>query len=337
MPFQSTIGKSVGKLIKSFRNQDMRTLKGVEVNRWEDTSVTSTGGDQQLIPGNGYKYHTFTTSGSLVVSAVPGVHPGKAELLMVAGGGSGGNGYYGGAGAGGVIHCDFPLQETTYPVTIGAGGVTPGNGSDTLVAFHPIGTLQALGGGYAGTYSSTAGADGGSGGGEQDQSTGVGQGLQPTLNPNWTPQPNFNQYGNPGGYGNQTGAYQSAGGGGAGAAGQNPSPAYPGPYGHGGAGQPIPGFEYPIVGLAPVDVDEEANSPTSNHYGGGGGGWGYVVNPGGDAVVRAAGGGGSGRPGPPTGGPWTSPGKGTDALGGGGGSTVTTGGSGSVIFRILIT
>ena len=70
----------------------------------------------------------------------------------------------------------------------------------------------------------------------------------------------------------------------------------------------MPGFEYPLVDLAPLDPTAESNSPTNNHYGGGGGGWGYTTHPEGDAVCRAAGGGGPGQPAPGTNGPWNAPG-----------------------------
>ena len=62
--------------------------------------ITATGGNiDGVTPGNGYKYHLFTSSGSLVVTG------GKdtVEYLIVAGGGSGGVRHAGGGGAGGLI------------------------------------------------------------------------------------------------------------------------------------------------------------------------------------------------------------------------------------------
>ena len=338
MPYKSSdrSKRSVGKSVEVSRNQDLRTLSGLSYpNRWAPADVDATGGTISD-PGNGYRYHTFKTSGSLVVSEIPGGHPGTCEVLVVAGGGGSGAGYYAGGGAGGVAKATFPLSVTTYPIAIGAASGANANGNDTTVSSHPIGTITCKGGGRGSLFGSHGGGAGGSGGGEQDTGQGVGPGTQPTENPAWVPQPGFAQYGNPGGSGTMTGAYQSAGGGGAGAAGQNDG-GYPGPYGKGGIGVEMPGFEYPLVDLAPLDPDSESNSPTNNHYGGGGGGWGYVVNPGGDAVVRAAGGGGPGQPAPGSGGPWNSPGVASQYLGGGGGLQPQggEGGSGVVIFKII--
>ena len=339
MPYKSSdrSKRSVGRSVEVSRNQDLRTLSGLTyVNRWAPVDVGATGGTISK-PGNGYAYHTFKTSGSLVVSDLPGAHPGTCELLAVAGGGGSAAGYYGGGGAGGVVKTTFPLAVATYPITIGAASGSAAQGNDTIVDNHPIGTILCKGGGQGSVFGGPGGGAGGSGGGEQDTGQGVGPGTQPAQNPNWTPQPGFAQYGNPGGAGHMTGAYQSAGGGGAGAAGQGSSGGGgSGPYGKGGIGVEMPGFEYPLVDLAPLDPAAESNSPTNNHYGGGGGGWGYSVNPGGDAVVRAAGGGGSAQPAPGTGGPWSNPGKGSQYLGGGGGLQPPggEGGSGVVIFKI---
>ena len=122
-------------------------------------------------------------------------------------------------------------------------------------------------------------------------------GIQPQQNSPWTPQTGFNQYGRNGGAGRNTGAYHSGGGGGAGeVGGQAYPPATNASGGYGGRGQPISGFEYPLIGLGPVDNNNEANSPTHNHYGGGGGGWGYAEQPEGVDRYRAYGGGGAGTP-----------------------------------------
>ena len=339
MPYKSSnrYQRSIGKQVEVNRNQDLRTVSGLtQVNKWAPVDVDATGGTVSA-PGNGFKYHTFKSSGSLVVTAVPGGHPGTCELLVVGGGGGSANGYYGGGGAGGVAKATFPLSVTTYPIAIGAASAPQATGNDTTVSGHPIGTITCKGGGRGGLFESHGGGAGGSGGGEQDTGEGVGPGTQPTQNPAWVPQPGFSQYGNPGGAGHMTGAYQSAGGGGAGAAGQGSSGGGgSGPYGKGGIGVEMPGFEYPLVDLGPLDPVSESNSPTYNHYGGGGGGWGYSVNPGGNAVVRAAGGGGPGQPAPTTGGPWGAPGKASQYLGGGGGLQPPggEGGSGVVIFKI---
>lgn len=287
--------------------------------------LSATGGTQ-YIPGNGYIYHTFTTSGTFTVSS--GSKP--AEILVVAGGGGGIDGYGGGGGGGGVVYdTSFPLVPGPYSVTVGPGGTgnafaSATNGGDS--SFGPL--LVAKGGGKGGLYPTTPGATGGSGGGGAEPTSTGGPGNQPAQ-----PKPaTATNYGFAGGNGSpNVGAYQSGGGGGAGGAGT------PGPSntttsgGIGGPGQPFPGFEYPIVGLSPIGP--EAASPTNNHYGGGGYGWGYIP------TTRVAGGGGGGYPNIPQ--------KGTDGLGGGGGAnfyssstpppggTSKNGGSGVVIVRYL--
>lgn len=302
----------------------------------------SASGGTTYTPGNGYKYHRFSepNSDNFVVSSLsPDPIYNKIDILIVAGGGSNATPapYTGGAGAGGVVHATNVAipAATTYPVTVGAGGATGpntrNNGSDSTFGGHPIGTITAKGGGHGGYYPGNPGNPGGSGGGKQDAPDSSGTGTQPAQNSPWTPQPGFNQYGNPGGAGGRSGAYQAPGGGGAGEVG-GPAPAAGGsaPGGYGGDGVPISGFEYPKFGLDPINVATEGNSPTSNHYGGGGMGWGYVANPE-PGRMRSAGGGGANNIGPV---PSYGPQNGTDGLGGGAGASGGgTGGDGIVVIR----
>ena len=291
----------------------------------QPSSFSATGGNQVLTPGNGYKYHTFTTSGSFIVSYSAGPGFSEFEVLMVAGGGAAGPNYNSGAGGGGVVyHQQFPVTATTYPVSVGGGGAPPNApGSDTV-----FGGMTAKGGGGGTSFAGALGKPGGSGGGAEGTETNpAGSGIQPSQNAPFAPNPNFFQYGNPGGTGTTGGAYSAAGGGGAGGAG---APAGPGPGagGPGGPGIPITGFEYPIVGLTPLTP--QANSPTNNHYGAGGGGWGYSVQNGG---LRPTGGGGRGG----TGAPSTEQ-DGLDGVGGGAGNNLfvgspNMGGDGIVIIR----
>ena len=118
---------------------------------------------------NGFKYHVFTSSGSLVVES------GTAEAYyLVVAGGSGGFGN-GAGGAGGLRSNDptvpspssmkvthtFTLSPGTYPVTVGDGGTSqPDNGSESKIGTS---TVVASGGGYGGNNST--GNPGGSGGG----------------------------------------------------------------------------------------------------------------------------------------------------------------------------
>lgn len=143
-------------------------------------SLTATGGT--ITTSGGYKYHTFTSSGTFQVTS------GLAyvEVAVVAGGGAGagaGNGlaYYSGAGGGGgvVYHPAYFVETGSYTVTIGAGGgggTSPGaNGSNSLFA-----NITALGGGGGGKANGDnpgtadhVGQPGGSGGGGGSQ-TGIG-------------------------------------------------------------------------------------------------------------------------------------------------------------------
>lgn len=337
------LNRTDGHLVEYFRN--IFGAGGGAEPPPEPPGMTASGGTT-YVPGNGYKYHRFAepNSDNFVISALSPQSPkNKIDILIVAGGG--GNAtpapYTGGAGAGGVVHATNVAipAATTYPIGVGAGGATGinarNNGADSTFAGHPIGTITAKGGGYGGYYPGNPASPGGSGGGKQDAPDTSGTGTQPAQNSPWTPQPGFNQYGNPGGAGGRTGAYQAPGGGGAGEVGGSaPAAGGSAPGGYGGRGQPIPGFEYPLIGLGPIDVPQQGNSPSSNHYGGGGMGWGYVLNP--DAFrMRAFGGGGTNNIGygasPPHG-----PESGTDGLGGGAGASGGgKGGDGVVVIRYV--
>jgi hypothetical protein len=120
--------------------------------------------------------HTFNTSGTLTpLSSL------TASYLIVAGGGSGGatsnSPYYwsgGGGGAGGLLSGSGLTIDpnSTYLVTVGAGGAAPANnsvGSQGGNSSFSMVTTTALGGGYGGygAYPGTGGngSNGGSGGG----------------------------------------------------------------------------------------------------------------------------------------------------------------------------
>ena len=108
-------------------------------------------------PGIHYRSHTFTTSGSFVVSDI-GNNLTNVEYLIVGGAGGGGSGAGGGGGAGGVLTGSFAASKSTYSVTIGAGGdggtsnASGTKGGDTT--FGSEGT--AGGGGYGGTQNGVA-------------------------------------------------------------------------------------------------------------------------------------------------------------------------------------
>ena len=85
-------------------------------------------------PGNGSKYHVFTSPGSLVISGGDIT----VDFLLV-GGGGGGSGSQGGGGGAGRYRAltSQPLTEGTYPVVVGdagtggdaSGNSTPGGNS----------------------------------------------------------------------------------------------------------------------------------------------------------------------------------------------------------------
>ena len=167
------------------------------------------------------------------------------DALVVAGGGTGGGpgGIGAGGGAGGVLYAgNLPITLGTYPITVGAGGIsTPTGSGGAKNNGNPsnFGSYISDGGGAGGAYFDRPGNPGGSGGGSATDLRGqpsatlsptpsVGQATQ-------TPQSPGNVYAGMIGYGNRggfstgdlpanPGAIKIAGGGGAGAVGTNGSP-----------------------------------------------------------------------------------------------------------------
>ena len=323
------------------------------------TSMSATGGTE-YIPGNGYRYHKFTTATPSPESKLIVAGSGVIDLLVVAGGGGGGSYYGGGGGGGGLAYANnLPVSNQTYPVSVGAGSVAVSPTSPTAFVGNdgsnsyfgtpgqPIGGqpnyILAKGGGGGGkgttTGGRTGGSGGGSGGGDVDPDgnptgTAPGQATQPGTNPS----PFVTDYGNAGGYSTPTGGYAPAGGGGAGAAGVNVAGDIPGAS-NGGAGQPFPDFAYPLIGEPALNP----YSPSNSHYAGGGGAgkYGALVAP--DRLgIGGAGGGGGGSGSPDDKPPGSEAGPGIDKLGGGGGGRHPgpagpqfTGGDGIVIVRYL--
>jgi hypothetical protein len=151
------------------------------------TIVTATGGT--VTTDGDYKVHTFTSSGTFVVTNTTGTLE-PITYLMVGGGGAGGptaaTDYVqgGGGGAGGLLTSTKTLSlNASYPIVIGAGGVCNNSawndttsGSDTTFA-----GLTALGGGrggsgYYGSGTDVRAHDGGSGGGQGIWGEGVQSG-----------------------------------------------------------------------------------------------------------------------------------------------------------------
>jgi len=306
-------------------------------------------------PGNVYRAHIFTSSGTFEVSAI-GDYPADVEYLVVAGGGGGGVSQAGGGGAGGLRtnlsghplstnNPSFAVTVASYPVTIGAGGAggTTAAGADGVnsVLGHPSTPITSLAGGGGGSYPSVAGRAGGSGGGggRSPTSTSGGSGSYPGSSQN--PQPYRQGY--DGGTANTPYAtpYSGAGGGGAGGAGTDSGGST---VGTGGAGVQV------LIAGPPTHTGVGATGPSSPYgqwfAGGGGGGAnsGFTNAPAGgggapNGFSFAGGGiGGGGTGGTLTGGAGTS---GTGG-GGGGGSHPTSdypggnGGSGIVVVRYQI-
>ena len=134
-------------------------------------------------PGNVYRAHIFTSSGSLVVSDTTSDFGAGVEYLIV--GGGGGSGGYGGGGAGG-LRTNLPgvqnaggspltgssmtLSAQTYPVVVGAGGRGGAAGS-------PSGGYVTADDGSNSTFNSIQAAGGGGGAGNGEGGAPSGRGL----------------------------------------------------------------------------------------------------------------------------------------------------------------
>ena len=363
-PFKSSLARSVGKLLGVYKEGDLSLRGATQSSRHISIPLSASGGNlaNALAPGNGYKYHTFGTPGTFVVTGT-----GVVEVLVVAGGGSGAStNIAGGAGAGGVVHAtNYTVTPGTHPVSVGGGGNSPAMsgpnpsrsgvpGTDSY--FGPSGKrLTAKGGGGGGnSYTNTpGGAAGGSGagGGANTPPYPFGNATNATAGP--ATQPGQTHPGAPGtitNYGNGGGTggggpsgpnLAGAGGGGAGGAGTSmtwPQPSAGNPS-VGGPGQPFPDFSYPLAFPAPVASSLGPNSPNNSHYAGGGGGGRHIAGGASSQPGSTAGGvGGGGQGGNGSG---TTPAPGIDYLGGGSGDgngyvQAGNGGDGIVIIRYAV-
>src|SRR5210317_1498030 len=196
------------------------------------TFIEATGGT--VSTSGDFKIHTFTGDGCFVVSSLSGCRPidgpKNVDYLVVAGGGGGGgtplggNQRSGGGGAGGYRESSgaasgcysvsplgsgvpaLTVSVTTYPVTVGGGGVGT-YGSNTNGSNSVFSTITSSGVGKGASESPAPAplpaGNGGSGGGGASSSTCGGTGNTPPVSP---PQ------GNAGG--NSTGYFNIGGGGG---------------------------------------------------------------------------------------------------------------------------
>src|SRR6056300_959314 len=156
------------------------------------TFIEATGGT--VSTSGDYKIHTFTGDGCFVVSSLSGCRPidgpKNVDYLVVAGGGGGGgtpcggNQRSGGGGAGGYRESSgaasgcysvsplgsgvpaLTVSVTTYPVTVGGGGVGT-YGSNTNGSNSVFSTITSAGGGKGASESPAPlpAGNGGSGGG----------------------------------------------------------------------------------------------------------------------------------------------------------------------------
>jgi len=323
-------------------------------------SFSATGGTVTaagITPGNGYRYHVFTSTGTFTVN----FGTANIEYLVIAGGGTAGvNGSGGGAGglrtnvsgnpkAGAAL----PISPGSYTITVGGAGSpavlqpndgTPGpagNGGYSALGDGNAIEIRSDGGGSGGSPGGV-GIAGGSGGGGSgfpaERSVTGGAGNTPSRSPS---------QGNAGGTGcpncpwpSPSSGYTGAGGGGAGATGGNASSSVAGP---GGAGHPISEFAAPLIqpeipGPAWPGFSS-AVGPTGLYAGGGGGG-GY----GGLSTPGTGGPGGGGAGGVQNGSSFAPGSPGTNFTGGGGGGATShqaqdgggtpgIGGTGIVIIR----
>jgi prepilin-type N-terminal cleavage/methylation domain-containing protein len=252
------------------------------------TPAVATGGNNVTTDGR-YRVHTFTSSGTLIVTT-----PGTAEVLVV---GGGGGGSAGGGGAGGYLTGTETLTGT-MSVTVGSGGIRgqpfylsiPTNGSNG--GDSSFGIRTAAGGGGGGG-ASLSGSSGGSGGGAGYGAGGSGGANSPTnqgytggssIGGGW-PSPAAGG-GGIGGLGGNTPNQNQGGNGGPGLNNDIISRGVYVGYAGGGAGK---GWGA-VDGIASHGGGSTESSGTSNTGGGGGGAGGTSVDP-----YRAAGGnGGSG-------------------------------------------
>lgn len=306
-------------------NTSLEALEMYDGANWAivKSVFTATGGT--VTEANGYRIHTFTSSGTFQVTKGST----EVEYLIIAGGGGAACAFGGGGGAGGyrcsvpgelsggssVVESKVNVSVASYSVIVGAGGAGGDTGGSPKGANGSNSSalgITSVGGGTSGSYESAPtysyGDSGGSGGGGGSSETST----------TYAGGSGTSGQGTAGGYGYGRNGYLGGGGGGAGAAGGNAVANTKS--GDGGAG-----LYSSITG-------------TSVARGGGGSGAAYNYSNGTVDGTPGIGGGGAGRS--------TSdsisglPGTANTGGGGGGGGYITgpggNGGSGVVIIRYKI-
>ena len=230
-------------------------------SKWPTGLFSLTGGTVTTV--NGYRYHTFKSSGTLTVQNEQSVQ--ECELLLVGGGGSGGWGqsYCGSGGGGGIVH------STNWRPAHGAQSIVVGGNS---TAFG-LTALAGGGGGYgrqswADYNRSSPGGNGGCGGTGYNAINGISTQVKSYVTSSGTAT----------GYGNDA---ISAAGGAGGTAGQGLTfsqftqagdPNALGTYCSGGD------TSYPGGGNTGRDGDGHGYNAPANSGGGGAGGAGWIYN-----------------------------------------------------------
>jgi len=327
--------RGIGNPVAGFRYRFGRTG-----NRASKERFIASGG--AITYYDGKTIHTFTTSGSFVVSSGSN----SIDIVLVGGGGgsgsSPGGAGSGGGGAGGYVFQPNKLIGTgSYDIVIGgAGAASPGyadggRGGDTEFGTSPQSEyLVAKGGGGAGGFNTPfSNGPGGSGGGNGPSSSSPprpgGTATQPTQPGN---SGTFG-LGFPGGTGTAPDGpgsglgYRGGGGGGAGGAGGDSQPNLPGTGPNAGGAS----VRLPAVFRDPSNPLGAPNYPNTEdfHVAGGGGGSSFAPSYGGNPGGGGAGGGVPTFPAPQRGG--------VANTGGGAGGTNTgptgaSGGSGIVLI-----
>ena len=267
--------KALGNLL-NFENRFTRALANDSTGTRGAVipGFTATGGNQNTstgdAPGNGYKYHVFTSSGTLTITGGSK----DIEFLVVGGGGGGGYGNGGGAGAGGLrsndpnipgpsgmkVSSTVTLNPGSYAIGVGTGGQSSGAPyAHRLGESSSIGSLVIASGGGAGgpmpAPDQVNYQDAGSGGGQEAPESGrsgVSIDSPDSLSPD--------KQGNNGGSAN--------GGGGGGGAGGNGSSST------GGSKLSCPAYSSPIIHpICPMPSDWQSYIGSNGDYAGGGYGY----------------------------------------------------------------
>ena len=319
---------SVVATVPAFGNIGLSTFRGTTRARAPTITHNSSSATPTLISGVTH-YVSFTSTVGTNSFTFP--QDTQCDLLVVGGGGSGGTSIGGGGGAGGVVYMVNKtfVGGTTYSVTVGAGGASPGNGplltgnngqpsfisvAGADVQFDGI-NVRGLGGGCGGSYYNNAnsavynpGKSGGSGGGAADNNEDVNYpgGSATQGNTYWNASSGAYTAGGAAGRTTAAIKYFGSGGGGMGVPGatykdghsgvQNSITGVPVWYAAGGGGgtastadNGVGGNGAGSGGRGGIGYKYVTSAASSTGSGGGGGGYSYIA---GDTYEAGAGGSG---------------------------------------------